>query len=340
MHFSLSRHLGGEKKENKSNNQLNIYVDMHLPQMNPLLSLCALVSPLLKILQHLFPGRNFKGFLFLCTLESLCLWVELFFGGLELEAASPSSNPAPPPEVHSRDAQLNGNNDHGFWMFYDTSHPLKQTDFSISTHFEFRWGSDYRLFWFQGYNAMLVYDLTKKLKESLNTQSDRYFHSCTVGTGCSQISRIAKNTKGIFKWVWICRTQLDFNIGFQWHHWKFLQRLRSEYIDYYSKHYKDFAGVRYRLGLIAPWKFTCLNVSPYVHNEFFFRPNTYSKSHPNGLVGGFHQNRLRIGLGADIEEGTWKPEIWWQWWALKQKPGPHPLWFNTYQWGADVTLRF
>lgn len=239
----------------------------------------------------------------------------------------------------SNDTALNANNDHGFWLQEEVSVNFG-CNWSANFSTEQRWGSNYRLLWYQRYEAVLHYDLTKKTKEVLNLCPEGILNAISLGIGYAHLNRIQKNTQNIFHWVGVSRPEIEARMDLKWNRWLLRQRFRVEYRQYHASHYKNFVDYRWRLMLDLPWSFTCWNLTPFVHNEFFIRENTYSKAHPNGLVGGFYENRFRIGLTAEPLEGQIRSEIYWQWRPLKQTPGTHPRWFNTYQFGMNVALLF
>ncbi|MBA3239313.1 MAG: hypothetical protein H0T62_13350 [Parachlamydiaceae bacterium] len=249
-----------------------------------------------------------------------------------------TSSQSPAPYVPSKkDMQLNANHDHGFWAIQQFNVDLpRNSSFLFLT--EQRWGSDYKLFWYQKYELIFTYDLSKRISSYFGLFPKTIFKEFSLGSGCAQISQIRKNTHDEFKWIGLTRPLIQAELKLEWKGWTFGQRLRGEYISYNASHNKSHGTCRYRLTLNFPLKWTELDISPFISNEFFFRANTYSKSNPHGLVGIFHEDRLRIGLKSTFLVDKLTVEAWWQWRPLKQKPGTHPLWFNTYQIGATILL--
>lgn len=239
----------------------------------------------------------------------------------------------------SLDSKLNSNNDHGFWLNEEVSINLG-SNWSAICNIEQRWGADYRLFWYQRYEAIFHYDLTQDMNYFLNLCPDSIFKRLSWGIGYAQLDRIQKNTRGIFHWVGISRPEIEVEIDLKWNGWSLKQRFRGEYRQYNASHYKSFGDFRWRLLLKLPWSFTCWKITPYINNEFFFRENTYSTAHPNGLVGGLYEDRFRIGLTANPIEGLMRTDVFWQWRPVKQTPGTHPRWFNGYHFGMNVALMF
>lgn len=273
-----------------------------------------------------FRGISSLGFLLL----TLCLLAPPI-----LNASQPPATPAP----SSKDTQLNSNNDHGFWLTEDARSPLGE-NWSLQLHFSQRWGADYRLLWYQVYEAIFLYNITDKVQNYFDLAPDGMLKLFALGGGCSEIARIQKNTHGVFHWVWTTRPEVEVHFDLGWKGWLLRQRIRGEYQDYNSSHYKDYGDCRWRLILTSPWNFTCLKITPYINNEFFFRANTYHKSHPSGLVGGLYEDRFRVGFMANLWSDQLTTELYWQWRPLKQTPGTHPGWFYTYQWGLTLVLAF
>lgn len=228
---------------------------------------------------------------------------------------------------------LNSNNDHGIWLDQLISKRLCKR-WSVQLYTQQRWGSDYRLFWYQEYTFIAQYDLHPP-----NPEKDKHvLHDCSVGPGFSEYQLIKKNTLGVYKWVWVSRPLIDMNCTHVYKGWELDQRLRAEYRFHNSSHYINYGDVRYRLILTAPWEFTRLKISPFVFNEFFFRRNTYNKSNGAGLVGGLYQNRFRVGLSTDTLQDKYISSIWWQWRSSKRPPGSHPRYKSNYQYGLSFTL--
>lgn len=259
--------------------------------------------------------------------------------GLSTIYAQVDQTPIEIPEVSSKDAKLNANNDHGIWLVEDIKAKLSDK-WVLLLHFEQRWGSNYRLFWYEENDADLLYDITKPIQNWFCLNPAGTFKSLAIGGGCAEVKLIQKNTKGKFHWTWITRPEIEAHLGLQWDGWDLMQRFRGEYQDHNNHHYKKHAIFRWRLILTSPWSFTCLKITPFLNNEFFFRNNTYHKTHPTGLVGGLFEDRLRFGLSSKGVGDRFSLDLWWQWRPLKQKPETHPRWFNTYQWGLTFGATF
>lgn len=232
-------------------------------------------------------------------------------------------------------SSLNSNNDHGVWLVEELKDTLSG-DLSAVLHLEQRFGADYRLFWYHQCELLFFYSLTDAINKGCK---DSFLKSFSLAAGCAQIERFQKNTRGIYQWVGTTRPEIQADLGMEWEKWVLTQRLRGEYSQYNSSHYKSHGTFRYRVQLNAPWKWTCLKITPFISSEFFFRAYTWSKSNPHGLVGGFHEDRLRFGFTSKIKDHIIF-DAWWQWRLTKQTPETSPGWFNNYAWGTRLLLSF
>lgn len=231
--------------------------------------------------------------------------------------------------------QLNANNDHGFWLELNADAKLSK-NWLVKYHAEYRWGSNYRLFWYQEYEGVLQYQLKRFFSKCLGS----ILKNLSLGPGLNLHEILAKNTKGHFHWPLIRKALFDCYLDLEWNGWQLKQRMRGEYLAFNKKHYHDHPAYRHRLRLCTPIKLTSLNISPYISNEWFFRPNSYSKTHPTRLIGGYFQNRFRVGINIDVLKEILSSDIYWQWKREKQKPGTHPRWFNTYELGLALNGTF
>lgn len=229
---------------------------------------------------------------------------------------------------------INANNDHGLWVEQNIRKNFK-SNWTLKLRFEQGWASDYRQIYYQEYEAYLQYDVTKFLSKKLRS----IFTSVIIGPADNFTRALQKNTKEEFHWVWFQKPMLEIHLVSSLYKWTFKQRLRGEYIAYTSKHYKNHGVGRYRLEIDSPWKWTRWKINPYLSNEWFYRQDTYSQDHPTGLVGGWYENRFRVGMMFDLFKHL-SSVLYWQWMARKQKPDTHPRWFNTYQIGFVLDLSF
>lgn len=97
--------------------------------------------------------------------------------------------------------KLNENNDHGFWFEQNFTGNLSK-NWSFILHTEQHWGADYRLFYNQIYELVLLNELTKLLGISAKS----ILKSLQVGGGYDLTSRIQKNSQGDFHWVLVRRS--------------------------------------------------------------------------------------------------------------------------------------
>lgn len=228
--------------------------------------------------------------------------------------------------------QLNKNNDHGLWLDQNMTVSLPSF-WTLNFQAQQRWGDDYQLLYNLQYEGILHYDLSEAfLCKSLNEFS--------WGAGYNYTEDFQKNTQNMRRWVGIHKPVLESISEFTIKKWKVNQRFRWEYHAFNKKDYINHALYRYRLIFFSPWKITCKNINPYVYNEWFFRKNSYGTSNPNGLVGGWFHNRVRVGVVADVIADRLTTNFYWQWRILKQPPGSHPRWNNTYQVGWKLNWYF
>lgn len=229
---------------------------------------------------------------------------------------------------------LNTNNDHGLWLEQNIDFKLG-LGWSLELKTEQRFGADYRKFWYQEYSFIFSYQLIDKL----HLPSHSFLKSFTVCPGYIRVRQLKKDTLGVYHWISVNRPLIESNVRCEIDKWTINQRLRGEYYEHLRRHYKNYGLCRYRLAVYTPWKWTRWNFNPYVSNEWFFRDNTYSKNHPNGLVGIWYENRFRAGIEFQLL-GQLASAVYWQWKRDKQKPETRPEWFNTYQWGLALGLNF
>lgn len=230
--------------------------------------------------------------------------------------------------------KINSNNDHGLWLEENLIKRLN-ADWTIRLRFEQRFAADYRILYAREHELYVHYDAAKLLSHHLRS----IVTNVVIGVGDNFTKILQKNTLGEFHWAWYMKSIFEVLLISPLWDWTIKQRMRGEYYDYRTKHYKSYGAGRYRLEIFSPWKWTCWNINPFVFNEWFFRHNSYHKNHPTGLVGGWYENRFRTGVVLDL----WKhlsAAFYWQWVAKKQIPGTHPRWFNNYYLGCTIDLSF
>lgn len=230
-------------------------------------------------------------------------------------------------------AELNGNNDHGFWFdqYVYLSLPHKTTFMFNPMQ---RWGDNYKKFWDREYEFNLIHDVTSWLKPSPASS----IQEVSFAIGYLFLQELRTNTKGVRNWASQNRAIAFISLTHKFGEWVFKQRFRGQYDYYITKYNPTHGNFRYRIQIFTPWTWTSLRINPYLSNEWFFRNNTYHESHPSGLVGGYHQNRLRLGITFDIIQERITADTYWQLRSTKQRPQTHPRWFNQYIWGLGLSF--
>jgi hypothetical protein len=227
---------------------------------------------------------------------------------------------------------LNANNDHQFWFEQNLAKELP-CDWLMTLTTKQRWGADYRIFFYQEYECVLQRDITRLFCLRPNS----VFEGFTLGPGIHFDQIFRRNTLGKFQHVWVYRTILEANVVMQVDKSLIRQRLRGEYLYHLKSHFKNFGRFRYRVRIDSPWIWTRYNINPYIFNEWFFRNNTYRSCNPTGLVGGYYENRFRVGVSTEIIKST-STEFFWQWRRNKQSPGSSPRWDNIYIIGIVLNI--
>lgn len=227
---------------------------------------------------------------------------------------------------------LNENHDHGFWFEQNINIQLPDHWF-LELHANQYWGADYQLLWNHRYQAIFQYDLTPLL------HLPPLIKSISIGPGYAAVEELHHNTREIYHWVWLNISIVEGNINLETQGWRIRNRLRGDYVTYTKKQYITHALFRYRLTIYTPWRFTQWNINPYLSNEWFFRRTVPSQTNHAGLQGGWYLNHFRVGLAADLCANL-STALYWQWRAVKHRPGTHPRWFNTYQIGLIFNLSY
>lgn len=234
--------------------------------------------------------------------------------------------------LNAKATHLNANNDHGFWL--EENIIIKAApDWTVKFHIEQRWGADYRLFWNQRTDFFLYHHCQRRLGLFPDLVKE-----VGIALGYGREFIIKKNTRGIHHWIGINKAIALVNMSLECFKWRVGQCIRWDYLAHTRKHYIDHAVYRYCMAFYTPWKWTKLQINPYFSDELFFRKNTYRRKTQKGLVGGWHQNRLKIGIRANLYTDKLSTQIYWQWRTIKHAPGTHPRWFNTYQLGLAINL--
>ena len=178
-------------------------------------------------------------------------------------------------------------------------------DSKIAFEEEFRWGNDSKEFYYQHYDAGFFYNL----REWLN-----------IGSGYRQVF---ESVKGKFKAEnepYAAATLLCDLEGF-----RFEDRNRMEYreFDYKDDHWR----YRNKATLKLPWKFTRMDIQPYISDEIFIVFG--------GVPGELNQNRFSPGLGANLTRNV-KADIYY----MLQSSKGRGKWVDANVLGAKVKITF
>lgn len=144
-------------------------------------------------------------------------------------------------------------------------------DLKLTFEQEFRWGNNSSEFFYQHYDAGLTYALNQ---------------SWSLGGGYRQIYTRSGRSQ---PWKTESDPYLFFTFFGELAGFKFDDRSRFEY-QYYSFQ-ADTGRYRNKLTVKAPWKFTKLEIQPFVSEELFLMI---------GGDSGFNQNRLSGGLACSL----------------------------------------
>lgn len=129
--------------------------------------------------------------------------------------------------------------------------------------------------------------------------------------------------RGERTWQGFSQPQADLTYSTDIKKWKFSNRNRLEYR--FTPHGRpDMATYRLRFRFVAPFTWTCLNLTPYFSNEFFFEKRQ-----------GYRQNRLQAGFEIPLTE-TVKGGIYYLWRTVKAQP----KWVNTNVLELDLSFPF
>lgn len=149
-------------------------------------------------------------------------------------------------------------------------------DSKITLEEEFRWGDDASEFYYQHYDAGFVYSLNKHLDLGVNYR------------------QVYEKKKGDFKEE--NRPHINAILKYDFYGFKLDDRNRLEYrhFDYQA----DSWRYRNKFTVKFPWKFTMLEIQPYLADEVFldFQNKAFSR---NRLYSGFSMNFTR-NLKAEI----------------------------------------
>lgn len=178
-------------------------------------------------------------------------------------------------------------------------------DLKLALEEEFRWGDNVKEFYYQHYDAGLSYSLEKWLN---------------IAAGYRQVYELVK---GKFK----PENEPYITVALLWdlEGLKFEDRSRMEYRDF---NYKDDSW-RYRnkLTLKFPWKFTKLDIQPYLSDEIFVVFG--------GVPSNFNQNRFASGIGMNLAKNL-KAEVYY----MLQSTKGSGKWIDTNVLGTKLKITF
>jgi hypothetical protein len=196
--------------------------------------------------------------------------------------------------------------DHDFQIWNTDSEEFKiNKKTKIVLEQEFRWGDNATEFYYQHYDAGIFYDFTKWLN---------------AGGGYRQIYELYKQKFRPDNDPYLTLTLLGELKGF-----KLDNRSRMEFNDFDYK--TDFWRYRNKTTLKFPWKFTKLEIQPFVSEEVFVVFG--------GLPAKFNQNRLSAGLGFNIIKHV-KGEVYY----MLQSARWNSTWKESNVLGTKIKISF
>lgn len=195
--------------------------------------------------------------------------------------------------------------DHDFQVWNSDVEEFKiNKDAKITFEEEFRWGDNANEFYYHHYDVGFFYNLKKYLN---------------IGGGYRHVYELKK---GKFKREfepYVTTTLLWDLKGF-----KFDDRSRMEYrhFDYQT----DSWRYRNKVTVKLPWKFTKMEIQPYLSDEIFIG---------FGATNQFNQNRFASGLGMNLTK-TVKAEIYY----ILQSTKSSGKWKDTNVLGTKLKIAF
>ncbi|MDP2923488.1 MAG: DUF2490 domain-containing protein [Candidatus Omnitrophota bacterium] len=177
-------------------------------------------------------------------------------------------------------------------------------DAKIALEEEFRWGDNASEFYYQHYDVGFFYNLKKYLN---------------IGGGYRHIYELKKGKFMVENEPYVTANLLWDLLGF-----KFDDRSRMEYrhFDYQTDSW------RYRNKITAklPWKFTRIEIQPYLSDEIFVGFGTISE---------FNQNRFSSGLAMNLTKNV-KAEIYY----MLQSTKSSGKWVDANVLGTKLKIAF
>lgn len=178
-------------------------------------------------------------------------------------------------------------------------------DSKVAFEEEFRWGKNVSEFYYQHYDVGYFYNLEKWLN---------------IGGGYRQVYELVKGKFKPENEPYVTATLLWDLEGF-----KFEDRNRMEYRNF---DYKDDSW-RYRnkVTLKLPWKFTKIDIQPYLSDEIFIVFG--------GVPGDLNQNRFSSGLSMNLTKNL-KAEIYY----MLQSTRSSSKWVDANVLGTKLKIAF
>ncbi len=195
-------------------------------------------------------------------------------------------------------------NDFQVWNT-DTEEFKVNKDLKVALEEEFRWGDNASQFYYHHYDVGIFYALNKHW---------------SVGGGYRHVYELRKGEFKLENEPYLTATLLLKKQGFILDS---RNRLEYRHFDFQD----DSWRYRNKFTLKFPWKFTKIEIQPYVADEIFV-----------GLGGGtneFNQNRLSAGFGMNLTKNI-KGEIYY----LLQSTKSSDIWADANVLGTKIKIAF
>lgn len=177
----------------------------------------------------------------------------------------------------------------GDWQYWNTeSVEGKLTDnLKAYVEAEFRFGDDASEFYYQHAHLQLKYEVCEWFE---------------IAPAYRQVwERYTKTTTEEEDWFTEYRPMVDGTFKWKWQDWKLSYRARVSY-KMFDIDKDDVWELRNKFTVKSPWKFTPLEINPYIAEEFYFLENH----------DGIYRNRLYAGVELKLFEHV-KGDIFYLW---------------------------
>lgn len=176
----------------------------------------------------------------------------------------------------------------GDWQYWNTeSVQGKLTDnLKAYVEAEFRFGDDASKFYYQHTHLELKYKVNDWFE---------------IAPANRQVYELYTKSTTEDDWYTEYRPMLNGTINWKWADWKFSNRARIEY-RMYDINKDDVWRFRDKIVLKSPWKWTPLEINPFISGEIFITENK----------DGIYRNRLYAGVGMKLFEHV-KGEVFYLW---------------------------